>query len=160
MGTKRGPELLTSKPRRQWQTAEQDRERRASRVISTGPGGAGTWDTWGQALERPLPRARPPLRTSQGSRPPAGGRVPPISSTGPALFPLRQPNLPGAQGRGLLQFRSPDPGPLLAPGRAVEVGIRVIKADRCRLARTLERRYKAGVKMQIAWAQRLCTHAT
>lgn len=105
-----GPELLTSEPRQRWQTTEQGRERRASRVISTGPGGQepgtrGNGRATGPALG-PGPRPEP-LRALGHLRVGVARRSPPA---GPSLFSRRQHSLPGAHGRGRLQLGSPDPG--------------------------------------------------
>lgn len=106
--------------RRRWQAAEQGRERRASRVISTGPGaGLGTWDTWGHARERPRPQAGPPPGASKNLRPLAGGRVPASSSCLPSPFPPRRP--PSAPGPAPAQ----PPGGARAWARAARVSGRV-----------------------------------
>lgn len=84
--SKWGPELLTSEPRQRWQTTEQGRERRASRVISTGPGGQepgtrGNGRATGPALG-PGPRPEP-LRALGHLRVGVARRSPPA---GPSLF--------------------------------------------------------------------------
>lgn len=72
---------------------EQGRLRRASRVISTGPGaGLVTRDTWRYARDRPRPRARPPRGAAQRSGPPVGGQSRPLPpSLLRALFPSFPP---------------------------------------------------------------------
>lgn len=117
--------LPVSEPRKQRQTAEQGRGRRASRVISTGPGGQEPGTRGNRRATVPAPGPGPrrePLR-ARGHL--WVGVARPSRPSGPSLFPRRQHSLPGAHGRGRWQLGSPDPGRRVAPRRTAEAGTRV-----------------------------------